>query len=423
MPVQRTFTLIQPVSGPAGGDSPRPMTSKQVRKAYKDANRAPKLSRAERIKQEKAEQERIRKELERDKAATRARAAREKRQDKELAERELKKKKGLPLVSVRPSQDTIARFVRGNGTGRKRDAAGRHVVEGVADAALQLGEGTAEGHPGPGGRRDELDFLIPEEDELELGMLEQLETINHKHETEPANEDSKAAASRHRPLSQTRQATTYELDLGLRPSTPRAVPPQEPEPAGPPAHGRPVEPASPPRQAPPLSTQAILYNIDDFFPSSSQQERELQDEKTADASAERAKQQQQQQHQPARPDRTTSPTAKRFFTSSGSQELISLALQRSRRTAALEEIHQKERLRSPAAARQTTKRDAGGRPTRLQWTTTGKAPKRPTKTETAANKENVAPPQADAPGAAPSASQETEYGGEWVDEIASELTI
>jgi hypothetical protein len=35
-----------------------------------------------------------------------------------------KRQKGLPLVDVRPSQDTISRFVRGNdnGLGSKRDS-------------------------------------------------------------------------------------------------------------------------------------------------------------------------------------------------------------------------------------------------------------------------------------------------------------
>ncbi|KND90763.1 hypothetical protein TOPH_04574 [Tolypocladium ophioglossoides CBS 100239] len=404
MPAQRTFTLIQPVSGPGGGDLPRPMTSKKVRTAYKAANREPKLSRAERIKQERDEQERIRKEFEREKAAARARAAREKKRDKELAKGERRKKNGLPLVSVRPSQDTIANFARGNGAGRKMDAAGQHGVEGVASVVLQQGEEPTKEYPGPCGTSEELD-LIPEEDELELEMMEQLDAITthkHNHEMEPANEEMEPAAAEHRSQNQSRQATTYELDLGL-------------EPVGPPGRVPLAEPAPPPRQAPPPSTQAILHNFDDFFPSSSQQERELQDEKTAEASTKRTEQQ-----QPASPDPTTTPPPKRFFTPSGSDELTSLALQRSRRTAALEEIHQKERLRA-AAATHTTARRA----TRLQWTT-GKPAARPTEEEAAktgdSNKENVAPP-ADGLGALPSASQETEYGGEWVDEIALELTI
>ncbi|PNY24666.1 Uncharacterized protein TCAP_05396 [Tolypocladium capitatum] len=412
MPVQRTFTLIQPVPGPAGADSARPMTSKQVLKAYKAANREPKLSRAERIKQERAQQERIRRELEREKTAARARAAREKKRDKELAERQRKMKKGLPLVSVRPSQDTISKFARGNGTGRKRDAAGQRAVDGAADDILHPGEEPTKEYLRPAGKTEELE-LISEEDELELEMMEQLDTITtytHNHEPEPANEDMKPV---HRSRSKSRQATTYGFDLGLRTSTHQTALSQEPEPAGQPGRVPLAEPASPPRQAP-LSTQAILYNFDAFFPSSSQQERELQDENAAHASAERAAR--QPQPPPARHEPTTSPNPKRFFTSSGSHELMSLALQRSRRTAALEEMHQKERLRVDAA-RQTRHGTARRAIKRPQWTTG----KEPAKTGDS-NKENVAP-RADSLGAAPSASQETEYGGEWVDEMALELTI
>lgn len=124
--VQRTFTIVPP-AGPAERTpvNNRPMTSKQVRKAYKEANRVPRVSRAEQLRQERAEQERIRKEFEKDKAALKAKTLREKKRAKEQAEREEKKKKGLPLVNVRPSQDTIAWFVRGKGSGTKRDCRGQ----------------------------------------------------------------------------------------------------------------------------------------------------------------------------------------------------------------------------------------------------------------------------------------------------------
>ncbi|KAL7895923.1 hypothetical protein HDV63DRAFT_380516 [Trichoderma sp. SZMC 28014] len=128
MGVQKTFTIIPP-AGPATRtpvDS-RPMTSKQVRKAYQAATRVPRLSKAERIKQERAEQERIRKEFEKEKAAARAKFLREKKKAKEEAEKQEKKKKGLPLVTVRPSQDTIAKFFRGNGLGHKRSCEGEDV--------------------------------------------------------------------------------------------------------------------------------------------------------------------------------------------------------------------------------------------------------------------------------------------------------
>lgn len=138
-PLQKTFELIPNALGSglgrpgfghdasARGNSPLarpPMTSKQAKKLYKEANKAPKMSKAEQRRVELMEQDRIRKELDKEKAQARARTARDRRKAKEEAQREAKKKKGLPLIDVRPSQDTIARFVRGNGTGKKRDSAG-----------------------------------------------------------------------------------------------------------------------------------------------------------------------------------------------------------------------------------------------------------------------------------------------------------
>ncbi|KAM0443795.1 hypothetical protein ACHAPV_002723 [Trichoderma viride] len=136
MGVQKTFTVIPP-AGPATRTpvDNRPMTSKQVRKAYQAANRVPRLSKAERIKQERAEQERIRKEFEKEKASARAKFLREKKKAKEQAENEEKKKKGLPLVTVRPSQDTIAKFFRGNGLGHKRSCEGEDLGE-TTDAVI-----------------------------------------------------------------------------------------------------------------------------------------------------------------------------------------------------------------------------------------------------------------------------------------------
>ena len=164
------------------------MTSKQVRAAHKAATRVPKLSRAERIRQEKEEQERIRKELDKARASSRARAARQRKRDKEETERQNKRRNGLPLVNVRPSQDTIAKFVRGNGTTKKRDAAGEPVA---ADESLAVQHEHAADEPATPVEEEtienavesraeikeqELD-LIPEEDELELEMLEHLENL------------------------------------------------------------------------------------------------------------------------------------------------------------------------------------------------------------------------------------------------------
>ncbi|RYP68459.1 hypothetical protein DL769_005511 [Monosporascus sp. CRB-8-3] len=89
-----------------------PMTTKQAKKAYKEKNKGPKLSKAERRRQELFEQDRIRREFEKEKNQARARTARERRREKEEKERAEKKKKGLPLVEVHPSQDTLSRFLR-----------------------------------------------------------------------------------------------------------------------------------------------------------------------------------------------------------------------------------------------------------------------------------------------------------------------
>lgn len=88
------------------------MTSKQVQKAHKAANKQPRLSRAEQAKKDRAEQERIRKEMDKERATAKARLQREKKKEKEAMVKVEKKRKRLPLVTVRPSQDTIARFVR-----------------------------------------------------------------------------------------------------------------------------------------------------------------------------------------------------------------------------------------------------------------------------------------------------------------------
>ncbi|KAI1419168.1 hypothetical protein F5Y12DRAFT_286315 [Xylaria sp. FL1777] len=123
-PIQNTFSIIPDVPSAinaahhGGGDSTSarpsrpPMTTKQVKKAYQKASKGPKLSKAEQRRQELFEQDRIRQEFEKEKNQARARAARDKKKEKEERERAEKKKKGLPLVDVRASQDTIARFVR-----------------------------------------------------------------------------------------------------------------------------------------------------------------------------------------------------------------------------------------------------------------------------------------------------------------------
>ncbi|KAI1114556.1 hypothetical protein F5Y14DRAFT_163598 [Nemania sp. NC0429] len=138
-PIQNTFSIIPDVpsvlnghrddgaNGANGASSAnarmsRPMTTKQVKKAYQKANKQPRISKAEQRRQELFEQDRIRKELEKERNQARARAARDKKKEKEERERAEKKKKGLPLVDVRPSQDTIARFVRAGPRSQRGDS-------------------------------------------------------------------------------------------------------------------------------------------------------------------------------------------------------------------------------------------------------------------------------------------------------------
>ncbi|KAI0127547.1 hypothetical protein BJ170DRAFT_376852 [Xylariales sp. AK1849] len=118
-PIQKTFSLIPDLpsafngaDAPAGCASKPPMTTKQAKKAYRAANKGPKLSKAEQRRIELMEQDRIRREFEKERNQARAQKARDKRKEKEEKEKADKKKKGLPLFEVHPSQDTLARFVR-----------------------------------------------------------------------------------------------------------------------------------------------------------------------------------------------------------------------------------------------------------------------------------------------------------------------
>ncbi|KAL7626071.1 hypothetical protein AAE478_002841 [Parahypoxylon ruwenzoriense] len=168
-PIQNTFSIIPNAPSAINGnrdDVPesrparRPMTTKQAKKAYQKVNKGPKLSKAEQRRQELFEQDRIRKEFEKEKNQARARAARDKKKEKEEKERAEKKKKGLPLVDVHPSQDTIAWFVRG--TTRK------HGGQGVAPFAAARDDSdsctlSAEDEPQPPAKRQKTDVSIQEE--------------------------------------------------------------------------------------------------------------------------------------------------------------------------------------------------------------------------------------------------------------------
>ena len=97
------------------------MTSKQAQKLYREATRGPKRTKAEQRQYEKAEQERIKRELKEEEEqrkkeaeASRARTARERKKakdkDREDADRAARRHQGLPAIACRASQDTISRF-------------------------------------------------------------------------------------------------------------------------------------------------------------------------------------------------------------------------------------------------------------------------------------------------------------------------
>ncbi|OTA04195.1 hypothetical protein A9Z42_0047610 [Trichoderma parareesei] len=545
MRVQRTFTVVPP-PGPAERTplDNRPMTSKQVRKAYREANRVPRVSKAELRRQERAEQERIRRELEKEKAASKAKALREKKRAKEQAEREEKKKKGLPLVNVRPSQDTIARFVRGNGSGSKRDCQGRNasgapvlpiaeeseeddlpspkrtcetwhelgdiaeepeqdddesVNEPVAEkkvedkdksAAIQepeavaalepltkldnaLEEPPAEDvttrHNEPIGEEDllegfevlsddeisrlsfntviarpkvddaeygspagqdasprkegkglvgetalqpsdspvslknpepiqEFDLISDDEEDLELEMLA-LDVVLTSQQQLPKKPLEHPLP--HEPEKPVPTAAEYETNFGLAAgleelSSPNRQaclmpPPPLPAPQRSPSLTSPV--AMRP-QAPPLSTQQILYNMDDFFPTSSQQAAELEEEETTFISQHtksgstpvpQAASPVTKKNSPLPAETTSSSpgTPKPFFTASGTNERLAVALLHSRRTAEREEEERRRAAELEALEFEEAKRREAERLARLRQT--GNEPTKSaesTKTET-----------------------------------------
>ncbi|KUI64839.1 hypothetical protein VM1G_01260 [Cytospora mali] len=125
-PKQKTFELIpDPVGLPGQAQhagaviSKPPMTTKQAKKLYRQRNKGPKLSKAEQRRIELMEQDRIRKEFEKEKAQARARTARERKKEKEEKEKEARRRKGLPLVDIHPSQGTISNFISRLAFGRK----------------------------------------------------------------------------------------------------------------------------------------------------------------------------------------------------------------------------------------------------------------------------------------------------------------
>ncbi|PMB64466.1 hypothetical protein BM221_009855 [Beauveria bassiana] len=622
---QNTFTVIPQVQRyNADNATPtRPMTSKQVRNAYRAASKTPTMTRAERIKWEREEQDRISKEFEKEKAAAKARAARERKKEKEMQQREEKRRNGLPLVNVRPSQDTIARFVRGNGSKKKRDAEGLVMTAApeaplgssadrdVANVAVLGVNPTALGSileaedneeenktsqdilgnelARPNKEHSPAEYTIPAEpDQMtihsEEAAIEQTETPidvlleNHDVgvsrrepieratfdaalEVVPADEAGKLLNANPRG-HRTEGSVEYrveraaelitsqdfldeeintdmleeidELLSGVQtPAEPQSVRPyprtsytiantsanvlQYKEPQNisgcgsktvqqdkgkSPSQGR-VEILSSPYRArqtvPPAGTQAILINLDEFFPTSSQQLRELEEEQvqrqqdvtlqasaldvqagtTANGNTElrrdsrpgpianaksemgalepdfgsfpstahfslsdfspfaQSPRQIRQLHEsaanastqlvsmPEPAASTPSPQlqSSRFFTSSSYREQLSLALQRSRRSAALEKIQEKERQRQEAGLlmqRSICNDEAWRQPAspvrsrnRLDQDKT--SPGSRVAAVHQADKENMQPEM--------QCSQETEYGGDWVETATWDLAL
>lgn len=154
-PKQKTFELIpdlpglgqaqqlqqqqqqQSAAAAAAVQSRPPMTSKQAKKLYRQKSKGPKLSKAEQRRIDLMEQDRIRKEFEKEKAQARARAARDKKKAKEDKERDEKRRKGLPLVDVHPSQDVISRFINRLGSGPRNNIRLDAVQEADSESATE----------------------------------------------------------------------------------------------------------------------------------------------------------------------------------------------------------------------------------------------------------------------------------------------
>jgi hypothetical protein len=110
---QQTFDLVPTTLVNYNGPT-RAMTSKQAKKAHRQRNAGPKISRAEQARLDKQEIDRQNKEYERERTAARAKVARERKAEKAQAQKEERKRRGLPEPSkfVRASQPMISGFVK-----------------------------------------------------------------------------------------------------------------------------------------------------------------------------------------------------------------------------------------------------------------------------------------------------------------------
>ncbi|TQN72962.1 hypothetical protein CSHISOI_02509, partial [Colletotrichum shisoi] len=280
-PQQNTFAVIPAAPGRVGGaPSKPPMTSKQAQKLYKQANKEPRRSKAEQRKWEKERQEEIRKELEKERAAVKARAARERKKAKEEEARENRRRAGQPIFDCRPSQDTIDRFVRGNGTSLKRDSSGEPVLKNQGIPATSP-DTKPTSSPSPMAARTPPSVLPPNAVSLE-GRKAPVISITR---SPGPSQGSKTSALPPQVPSQLSKQPSFE---GMPP--PPKLPSRDgesiPQMTTPQMLSVQIAP-SPPRQepqAPPPSTQAIVQDcFDDFFPTASQLAIELKEDYNLDA--------------------------------------------------------------------------------------------------------------------------------------------
>ncbi|KAI1763046.1 hypothetical protein GGR53DRAFT_467682 [Hypoxylon sp. FL1150] len=209
-PGQNTFSIIPnaPCAINTGIDSSqpraaaRPMTTKQARKAYQQKNKGPKLSKAEQRRRDLFEQDRIRKEFEKEKNQARAKAARDKKKEKEEKERAERKKRGLPLVDVHPSQDTIAWFVRGDRRKQETRTASPATVD--ADDS-DSGVLSAQDDPEPSLKKQKTELSVPKSPEPEC---------------RPSSARVPLISQSPAPVPNTREATTDDSDPVQVRSTP-----------------------------------------------------------------------------------------------------------------------------------------------------------------------------------------------------------
>ncbi|KAM7213649.1 hypothetical protein V8F06_010970 [Rhypophila decipiens] len=238
--LQQTFTLIDPtvrmqhmVNRPPDQALPELapwMTSKQAQKLHREKTKQPRVSREEQRRLEREEQKRIKDEFDKEKSSKRARFLRDKKKEKEQKALEAKRKKGLPLVDVRPSQPTISWLVRPNGATKRKV------------------------------------------DEVEGAAAEQIAPRPHPSQR----------AQRQQACENTRPAPSY--DRPVVPDTPAA--PKILSQTSPTASRLPTSSQLWPLRditnvatpAPPASTQFVIEHLEDFLPTSSQMDRELEEE-------------------------------------------------------------------------------------------------------------------------------------------------